>query len=99
MSFSGPRKFDDPRNKLYLTYIRLVEEIKPKAFVIENVQGLVSLFGGRIKDSIIKKFTDLGYEIQYKVLCASDYGVPQNRKRVVFVGNEKGTLRISESYH
>lgn len=90
MSLSGPRKFDDPRNKLYLTYIRLVEEIKPKAFVIENVPGLVSLFGGQIKDSIIKKFTDLGYEIQYKVLCASDYGVPQNRKRVVFVGMKKG---------
>ena len=90
MSLSGPRKFDDPRNKLYLTYIRLVEEIKPKAFVIENVPGLVSLFGGQIKDSILKKFTDLGYEIQYKVLCASDYGVPQNRKRVVFVGMKKG---------
>lgn len=90
MSLSGPRKFDDPRNKLYLTYIRLVEEIKPKAFVIENVPGLVGLFGGQIKDSIIQKFTDLGYEIQYKILCAADYGVPQNRKRVVFVGIKKG---------
>lgn len=90
MSLSGPRKFDDPRNKLYLTYIRLVEEIKPKAFVIENVPGLVGLFGGQIKDSIIQKFTDLGYEIQYKILCAADYGVPQNRKRVVFVGMKKG---------
>ncbi|MGN0348018.1 MAG: DNA cytosine methyltransferase [Roseburia sp.] len=90
MSLSGPRKFDDPRNKLYLTYIRLVEEIEPKAFVIENVPGLVGLFGGQIKDSIIQKFTDLGYEIQYKILCAADYGVPQNRKRVVFVGMKKG---------
>ena len=57
MSLSGPRKFDDPRNKLYLSYIRLVEEIRPRAFVIENVPGLVSLFGGQIKDSIIEKFT------------------------------------------
>jgi DNA (cytosine-5)-methyltransferase 1 len=90
MSLSGPRKFDDPRNKLYLTYIRLVQEIQPKAFVIENVPGLVGLFGGKIKDNIIQKFTDMGYGIQYQILCASDYGVPQNRKRVVFVGMKTG---------
>lgn len=93
MSLSGPRKFDDPRNKLYLSYIRLVGEIKPKAFVIENVPGLVGLFGGQIKDSIIEKFTTMGYDIQYKILCAADYGVPQNRKRVVFVGMKKGEFQ------
>lgn len=92
MSLSGPRKFDDPRNNLYLSYIRLVEEIRPKAFVIENVPGLVGLFGGQIKDSIIEKFTAMGYDIQYKILCAADYGVPQNRKRVVFVGMKKGSF-------
>jgi DNA (cytosine-5)-methyltransferase 1 len=86
MSLSGPRKLDDPRNKLYLSYIRLVSEIKPRAFVIENVPGLVALFGGKIKDSIIDKFTDLGYTVNYHILCAADYGVPQKRKRVVFVG-------------
>lgn len=86
MSLSGPRKFDDPRNKLYLSYIRFVEEIKPKAFVIENVPGLVSLFKGQIKDSIIERLTSLGYKVQYKILCAADYGVPQNRRRVIFVG-------------
>ncbi len=86
MSLSGPRQFDDPRNKLYLSYIRLVDEIRPKAFVIENVPGLVGLFGGRIKDSIIEKFTAMGYKIKYETLCAADYGVPQNRRRVVFVG-------------
>lgn len=86
MSLSGPRKFDDPRNSLYRSYIRLVSEIKPKAFVIENVPGLVSLFNGKIKDSIIEEFTKIGYTIKYKILCSSDYGVPQTRKRVVFVG-------------
>ena len=90
MSLSGPRRFDDPRNKLYLSYIRLVNEIKPKMFVIENVPGLVGLFGGQIKDSIIEKFERMGYEIQYKILCASDYGVPQSRRRVVFVGSRIG---------
>ena len=92
MSLSGPRKFDDPRNKLYLSYIRLVKEIQPKAFVIENVPGLVGLFGGQIKDSIIEKFTEMGYHIEYKILCSADYGVPQNRKRVVFVGTRVGNF-------
>jgi hypothetical protein len=90
MSLSGLRKIDDPRNKLYLSYIRLVDEIRPKAFVIENVPGLVGLFGGKIKDNIIKKFSDMGYKIQYKILCAADYGVPQMRKRVFFVGYREG---------
>ena len=85
-SLSGPRNFNDPRNKLYLSYIRLVEEIQPKAFVIENVPGLVGLFNGEVKDNIIKKFAEMGYEVKYRILCAADYGVPQNRKRVVFVG-------------
>ena len=93
MSLSGPRKLDDPRNSLYLSYIRLVDEIRPKAFVIENVPGLVGLFGGRIKDSIIEKFTDMGYKIQYKILCSADYGVPQMRRRVVFVGYLDGEFR------
>lgn len=86
MSLSGPRKFDDPRNKLYLSYIRLVEEIRPKAFVIENVPGLVSLFGGQIKNSIIQRLSELGYTVCYKTLCSADYGVPQRRRRVIFVG-------------
>lgn len=96
MSLSGPRKFDDPRNKLYLSYIRLVSEIQPKAFVIENVPGLVGLFGGQIKDSIISKFTEMGYKIQYKILCAADYGVPQSRRRVVFVGYKDGEFEYPQ---
>ena len=67
MSLSGPRKFDDPRNKLYLSYIRLVDEIRPRAFVLENVPGLVGLFYGQIKDSIVEKFTDSDYKIQYSI--------------------------------
>lgn len=94
MSISGPRKFDDPRNGLYLSYIRLVKEIMPKAFVIENVSGIVSLFKGRIKDHIIDELTKIGYKVQFKTLIASDYGVPQNRKRVIFVG----TLEDGFSY-
>lgn len=96
MSLSGPRNIDDPRNKLYLSFIRLVKEIQPKAFIIENVPGLVGLFGGQIKDSIIDKFTQIGYSIQYKILCSADYGVPQNRRRVIFVGLKEGVFTYPE---
>jgi DNA (cytosine-5)-methyltransferase 1 len=86
MSLSGPRKFDDPRNDLYLSFLRLIEQIKPKAVIIENVPGLVSLFNGAIKDIIIKRMMKMGYNVTHDLLIASDYGVPQNRKRVFFVG-------------
>ncbi len=85
-SIAGSRNFDDPRNKLYLSYIKLVEEIMPTAFIIENVPGIISLFNGEVKDNIIKRFSKIGYNVTYKVLCASDYGVPQSRRRVLFVG-------------
>ena len=97
MSLSGPRKFEDPRNRLYLSYIRLVSEIIPKAFVIENVPGLVSLFGGQIKDNIVRKLKGLGYDVQYRILSADDYGVPQHRRRVVFVG-VRNDIKESFSY-
>ena len=86
MSLSGFRKLDDPRNSLYLSFIRLVGEIMPKAFVIENVPGLVGLYKGAIKENIIYELTKLGYAVKYEVICSVNYGVPQRRKRVVFIG-------------
>lgn len=97
MSLSGPRKFHDPRNSLYLSFISAVNEFKPKAFVIENVPGIVSLFGGKIKASILEEFEAMGYEVKVDMLLASDYGVPQNRKRVFFVGFRKD-LNIEYSF-
>ena len=88
-SISGLRKFDDPRNALYLSYLELVSKIKPKAFVIENVPGLVTLFEGKVKNDIVKKMEDIGYNVSLKILCATDYGVPQNRRRVIIVGLQK----------
>ncbi|MEW6026618.1 MAG: DNA cytosine methyltransferase [Planctomycetota bacterium] len=85
-SLSGPRNFDDPRNKLYLSFIRLVEKVKPKAFLIENVPGIVSLYDGQIREQIIQRFSELGYSVNYARLTAADYGVPQIRNRVFFVG-------------
>jgi DNA (cytosine-5)-methyltransferase 1 len=87
-SISGPRNFDDPRNKLYLEFIKYVEFFKPKAFLAENVPGLVGLYGGKAKKRIIEAFESIGYHASYRVLLASDYGVPQDRKRVFFVGTK-----------
>lgn len=89
-SVTGPRNFDDKRNKLYLAMISAVKEFKPKAFLIENVPGLASMYGGEIKDEILKRFHELGYVVKVKVLLAADYGVPQMRRRVFFVGIQKG---------
>lgn len=89
-SISGKRNPDDPRNKLYQGFVKTVAHFAPQAFVLENVPNLVAMEHGHIKDQIIKDFTNLGYTVTYKILLASDYGVPQNRRRVVFVGIKQG---------
>ena len=85
-SLTGPRNFDDERNKLYLAMIETVKRYSPKAFMIENVPGMATLYKGEVKDEIIRRFTEMGYNVNCKILCAADYGVPQMRKRLVFVG-------------
>ena len=82
----GKRSVTDERNYLYLQYCRIVETIKPEFFVLENVKGLLTLNKGKFKEDIISRFSKLGYDVEYKLLNAADYGVPQNRNRVFFVG-------------
>lgn len=99
-SLTGPRNFDDPRNKLYLRVFDAVERFRPKAFVIENVRGMASLYKGQVRDEIINRFSKLGYTVTYRVVCAADYGVPQLRHRLVFVGlrYEYGQFEFPPSY-
>ena len=85
-SLTGPRNFDDARNKLYLAMIETVKRYAPSAFMIENVPGMATLYKGEVKEEIIKRFTIMGYKVSYKILCSADYGVPQIRKRLVFIG-------------
>lgn len=85
-SLSGKRMLDDPRNKLYKSFVEIVGEIKPKVFVMENVPGLIRLFNGKVKNEVISDFSELGYNVQMKLLSADWFGVPQQRKRVFFVG-------------
>jgi len=58
----------------------------PKGFIIENVPGMATLYKGEIKEEIIRRFKALGYNVECKILCAADYGVPQMRKRLIFMG-------------
>lgn len=85
-SVAGKRIVDDIRNTLYKNFVQFVKYFKPKAFVLENVPNILSIGGGVVKSSILNDFTSLGYTVEYKVLTASDYGVPQNRRRAFFVG-------------
>ena len=77
---------DDPRNYLFHQYVRFVEEFKPKYFVLENVPNILTASNGYFKNQIVDAFKKIGYEIKYGILRASDYGVPQDRHRAVFMG-------------
>lgn len=80
---------DDPRNKLFFQFLRFVEELKPKAVLIENVRQILTKKDGYAKNKICELLDDMGYNVDYKLLDASEYGVPQKRIRAVFVGIRK----------
>ena len=85
-SISGKRQIDDPRNGYYRSFLQFVNELQPKVFLMENVPNLISLGNGKYKNLILTLFRNIGYSVKYKVILASEYGVPQNRKRVFFIG-------------
>lgn len=91
-SIAGKRLIDDERNQLYKKFVDFVSFYQPSAFVMENVPNIISMGKGAVKDDILEDFSRLGYTVTYKILLASDYGVPQNRRRAFFVGlkNNKG---------
>lgn len=94
-SLSGPRKIDDSRNVLYKHFVALVKQNKPKVFVGENVKGLLTMANGQIIDAIIEEFSNCGYNVFYKLVNAKNFGVPQDRERVIIVGFRKD-LGITE---
>lgn len=81
----GKRQMDDRAN-LFLQYKRVLQILQPKAFVFENVSGILSMDKGRLFPLIRAEFEELGYTLQQQVLNAVDYGVPQHRERVILVG-------------
>ena len=90
-SHAGKRLVDDPRNILFKEFVRVVNEIRPTYFVMENVVGLVTMAKGRFKKEILETFEEVGYTVDVKILNSADYGTPQNRHRTIFIGNKKGT--------
>jgi DNA (cytosine-5)-methyltransferase 1 len=90
-SQKGQRKtIHDERNFLFKYYVSVVELVNPKYFVMENVPNLLTAEGGYFRHEIEELFNKLGYSLEYGVLNASDYGVPQNRRRAVIIGKLNG---------
>ena len=88
-SLTGSRKENDERNTLFNAVFRLAKKVNPKVIIIENVQGLLTLYKGKAKKDIINLCEELGYNCTPKLLYAPDFGVPQIRKRVFFVALKK----------
>jgi site-specific DNA-cytosine methylase len=91
-SIAGPRMIDDPRNALYKECVRVIGEALPRSFLLENVRGLVSMDKGRIIKQICDDLVSVGYNLTWDVLNAADYGVPQNRHRVMMVGTRNDVM-------
>lgn len=89
-SMAGKRWVDDPRNQLFREFVRVVDGFQPTAFVAENVVGLVSMAEGQFVREIKESFNAIGYEVEVKILNSDDYGVPQKRRRAIFIGNRVG---------
>jgi DNA (cytosine-5)-methyltransferase 1 len=90
-SVAGHRRIDDPRNKLFLEYCRVVEALQPKYFVMENVPGILTMQKGTVKEAILDRFEQMGYAgTSVRILEAAEFGVPQLRTRAIFIGNRLG---------
>lgn len=86
----GTRFVDDPRNSLYKYFVRAISKIRPRWFVMENVQGILNIGGGIIREQILEDFAREGYLVDVRVINLADFGVPQRRNRAIFVGNRMG---------
>lgn len=94
-SQAGARRgIEDPRGKLFYEYIRIIKITNPKFFVAENVPGLLQTKNKGVFENLLNMFQELGYELSWKLVNSSDYGVPQDRKRVIIVGYRKDLEKI-----
>lgn len=84
---------DDPRNRLFYGFVKFINWYSPRSFVMENVKGLLSMKDGKVIETILDEFRHAGkyggYDVACHVLLASDYGVPQNRERVIIIGTRR----------
>lgn len=82
----GNKNSADPRNTLFESYVKIVDAIRPKCFIFENVKGLYTMFEGRYFEQVVNAFMSIGYNLHYSLLDTSHYGVPQKRERIFIVG-------------
>ncbi|MDI6022412.1 DNA (cytosine-5-)-methyltransferase [Leucobacter sp. UT-8R-CII-1-4] len=85
-SKAGPKRIDDVRNTLYLAMIQALEKLRPPIFIAENVDGLSQNFNGEMLSQIVQDCEQSGYKVEWKILDASWFGVPQHRRRIIIVG-------------
>ncbi len=99
--YNHQRGTNDPRAGLFKEYLRIVEEIKPRWLIMENVTGIISIAGGEIVREIQSGMRKLGYRVDMKLLKAEEYGVPQERRRVFFIAtrNENAQIVFPEPTH
>lgn len=90
------RAIDDPRNFLFLEFVRVVREALPKALLLENVPGMVSSTKGKVIREICEEFANCGYDITWNILDAANYGVPQFRQRVFIFGKRVDLMYFPE---
>jgi len=88
----GNRRPDDPRNTLIYYFIQWVNYFKPQFFVMENVPGILSMSKGKVVEKVIELYREIGYSCKMEVLLAADYGVPQLRRRVFFIGTPEDSV-------
>lgn len=91
-SLSGKRDRKDPRNSLFMDFVRFVKVLQPSFFMMENVPGILSMktvSGESVLHIILNEYENAGYNANYKILNAAEFGVPQNRTRVIFIGIRK----------
>ncbi|MEA2332282.1 MAG: (cytosine-5)-methyltransferase 1 [Thermoleophilaceae bacterium] len=99
-SINAPERFlDDPRNALFRHYVRFLDEFSPRAFLLENVPGMLSLADGLIFRRITDEFAARGYHVSVKVLFAAHYGVPQERWRLIVLGSRERPLEHPQPTH
>ena len=94
-STHGKRMQDDPRNFLFKHFVRLVDEVRPKMFLMENVKGMLTYGKGAFRRQIEAAFDEIGYRTDFTQVLAADFGVPQLRNRILFIGTRIDEIRLS----
>jgi DNA (cytosine-5)-methyltransferase 1 len=90
---------DDDRGNLFKEYVRLLKKLEPEGFLFENVYGIEGAQGGGPWREIVQSFSEIGYKLEYRVLDAADYGVPQHRERLIIVGTRSRQFKFPKPTH